>query len=341
MKALQYEQFRGPIEVAQVADPTPPEGGVVVRVTASGLCRSDWHAWVGHDETVYLPHVPGHEFAGEVVEVGPGVERARIGQRVTAPFVNGCGRCEWCRSGHAQICPTHTQPGFTDWGSHAEYVIVRAADTNLVELPDGLGDDAAASLGCRFATAFHALTERAAVAPGEWVAVVGAGGVGLSAIMIAAALGARPIAIDRSEAALDMARQIGAEATVVAADDAAEQIRDLTGGGAHVSLDAVGSPITSLTSVQSLRRRGRHIQVGLLSESPKFPLEHVLEWELSVLGSHGMAAADYPALLDMVVSGKLRPQDLITGTVDFATAARLIPESASAPSTGMVVLRPS
>ncbi|MBW8872301.1 MAG: alcohol dehydrogenase catalytic domain-containing protein, partial [Leifsonia sp.] len=190
MKALHYERFGGPVTVAELPDPVAPEGGAVIRVEASGLCRSDWHAWAGHDDSVRLPHVPGHEFAGVVETVGPGVTRWRPGDRVTAPFVNGCGECEWCRSGQAQVCPQQTQPGFTHWGSHAELVAVRAADTNLVRIPDGLDADAAASLGCRFATAFRAVTARARIQPGEWLAVYGAGGVGLSAVMIASALGA-------------------------------------------------------------------------------------------------------------------------------------------------------
>ncbi|ERK69455.1 alcohol dehydrogenase family protein, partial [Leifsonia aquatica ATCC 14665] len=240
MRALLYDTFAGPVRVAEVADPVAPDGGAIVRVAASGLCRSDWHAWAGHDDTVHLPQVPGHEFAGVVESVGAGVERWRPGDRVTAPFVNGCGRCEWCRSGQAQVCPDQTQPGFTHWGSHAELVAVRAADLNLVALPDDIDDAAAASLGCRFATAYRAVTARARIQPGEWIAVYGAGGVGLSAVMIAAALGARPIAVDRSPAALELARRFGAEHTLEAGDGAPAAIAELTGGGAHVSVDAVG-----------------------------------------------------------------------------------------------------
>ncbi len=346
MKALLYSEFGGPIQVTEVPDPAPPADGVLVRVEASGLCRSDWHAWAGHDDTVTLPHVPGHEFAGVVAAVGAEVSTARVGDRVTAPFVNGCGRCEWCRAGQAQICANQTQPGFDVWGSHAQFVTVRAADVNLVRLPDDLGFDAAASLGCRFATAFHALTQRAGVTAGEWVAVHGAGGVGLSTIMIAAALGARPIAVDRSPAALQLATQLGAEHTIVAGDDddIPATVAALTGGGAQVSVDAVGARTTSVNSVLSLRRRGRHVQVGLFADGvPTLPLERVLTWELSVLGSHGMAAVDYPDMLRLVSSGRLRPQDLVTSVVDLETAARLIPVTTTADSKapgGITVLHP-
>ncbi len=342
MKALYYETFSGPVSVADVPTPGVPDGGALIRVGASGLCRSDWHAWAGHDDTVHLPHVPGHEFAGVVEAVGVGVERWRPGDRVTAPFVNGCGRCEWCRSGQAQVCPSQTQPGFTHWGSHAELVAVRAADLNLVALPEGLPDAAAAALGCRFATAYRALTARAGLQPGEWVAVYGAGGVGLSAIAIARALGARPIAVDRSPAALEAAARIGAEHTLLAGPDAADAVAELTAGGAHVAVDAVGSASTAVAGVRSLRRRGRHVQIGLLSgELPVLPLDRVIAWELDVLGSHGMAAADYPGMLALVASGDLRPDELVGRTVGLAEAARLLPATETAPSTGITVLDPT
>ncbi|MGO4299508.1 zinc-dependent alcohol dehydrogenase family protein [Leifsonia sp. RAF41] len=342
MKALYYERFGGPVEVAELPDPTVPAGGAIVRVEASGLCRSDWDAWVGHDETVPLPHVPGHEFAGVVEAVGPGVTRWRAGDRVTAPFVNGCGECEWCRAGAAQVCPQQTQPGFTHWGSHAELVAVRAADTNLVRIPDGLEADAAAALGCRFATAFRAVTARARIQPGEWLAVYGAGGVGLSAVMIGVALGARVVAVDRSPAALELAIRLGAEQIVQATGDAPQRIHDVTGGGAHATIDAVGSAETASAGIRSLRRRGRHVQVGLLAAAvPDLPLDRVIGWELDVLGSHGMAAADYPGMLDLVAGGRLRPQDLVGRSVGFAEAARLLQTADTAPPTGIAVLHPA
>jgi alcohol dehydrogenase len=239
------------------------------------------------------------------------------------------------------VCPQQTQPGFTHWGSHAELVVVRAADLNLVAVPDGLEFDAAASLGCRFATAFRALTARARVREGEWVAVYGAGGVGLSAVMIAAALGARPIAVDRSPAALDLARSLGAAETLLSDDGTPDAIADLTAGGADVSVDAVGAVATATAAVRSLRRRGRHVQIGLLSGGPALPLDRVIGWELDVLGSHGMSAADYPAMLDLVASGAVSPQSLLGSRVGLAEAARLLPLAESAPPVGIAVLDPT
>ena len=206
MRALVFDSFGGPLEVRDVPAPVPSPDGVVVRVEATGVCRSDWHAWQGHDDDVVLPHVPGHELAGVVEAVGPGVRRHRPGDRVTVPFVCACGRCPQCAAGDHQVCARQTQPGFTHWGSYAELVALEAADVNLVPLPEGVGATTAASLGCRYATAFRAVVQQGRVRPGEWVAVHGCGGVGLSAVQVAVAAGARVVAVDVSPGALE---QIG------------------------------------------------------------------------------------------------------------------------------------
>jgi alcohol dehydrogenase len=345
VRAILFDEFQGPAGVREVPDPSAPVGGVVVRVHATGLCLSDWHAWSGHDDDITtLPHVPGHELAGTVAEVGSGVTRWQVGDRVTVPFVSGCGTCRWCRDGQAQVCPDQTQPGFTHWGSYAELVVLHAADANLVGIPQDVSFETAASLGCRFATAYRVVAGRAQVQAGEWVAVVGAGGVGLSTIMIAAARGARVVAVDRSPAALEAARRAGAERTVLADGlDVPAVVQQVTDGGAHVAVDAVGSEQTCADAIGSLRRRGRHVQVGLFAPvdgGPRVPMGRVTAWELDVLGSHGMAAADYPELLDLVASGTLRPQDLLDRVVGLAEAAALLPTMDTAPRAGMVVLDP-
>lgn len=319
MRALVFEEFGGPLAVRSVPDPAPAPDGVVVRVGASGICRSDWHAWSGHDPDVVLPHVPGHELAGTVAAVGARVRTWAVGDRVTVPFVCACGRCGPCRDGDGQVCLRQAQPGFTHWGSLAELVALDAADVNLVALPADLPFATAAGLGCRFATAFRAVTGVARVRPGEWVAVHGCGGVGLSSVQVAVAAGARVVAVDVSQAALELAGQLGAEAVVdgsqVAPADVPAAVAQLTAGGAHVSLDAAGTATTCTTSIRSLRPRGRHVQVGLLPPAlgrPEVPMEVVIARELAVLGSHGMAAADYPPMLSLIAAGRLRPDRLVT-----------------------------
>ena len=345
MRAIVLDAFRARPEVRDVAEPTAPPHGVVVRVMATGMCRSDWHAWAGHDDEIVLPHVPGHELAGVIVEVGTGVRRWKTGDRVTVPFVCGCGRCDWCRSGDAQVCPDQEQPGFSHWGSFAEYVALHAADTNLVAIPERVDFATAAGLGCRFATAYRALADRAHVADGEWVTVVGAGGVGLSAVMIARALGGRVVAVDRNPEALTMARELGAEHTLRAdGTDIPEAVAGLTGGGSHVAVDAVGSEQTCSDAIRSLRRRGRHVQIGLLPPvegHPRVPMARVIGWELDLLGSHGMAAADYPAMMSIIEQGALQPQKLIERTIGLDEAAALLPAFDKATVAGMTMIDPA
>lgn len=344
MRALLLDQIAGPLQVREVPPPEAPEGGVVVQVRATGLCRSDWHAWAGHDD-IALPHVPGHELAGVVSAVGDGVERWQVGDRVTVPFVEGCGRCVWCKSGNAQVCPDQEQPGFTHWGSFAEYVALHAADTNLVAIPDAVSFEAAAGLGCRFATAYRTLVGRARLQPGEWVTVVGAGGVGLSAVMIAKSLGAQVIAVDRHEGALAKAGQLGADHLMLSEDgcDIPAWVHGLT-GGAHVAVDAVGTEQTCADAIHSLRRRGRHAQVGLLppvAGHPRVPMDRVIAWELDVFGSHGMAAADYPGMLELIASGALTPQTLIERVVGLDEAAQLLPAMDRATPAGITIIDPT
>ena len=344
MRAVVLDAVRARPEVREVAEPAAPARGVVVRVMATGVCRSDWHAWAGHEEIVF-PHVPGHELAGVVAEVGEQVSRWRVGDRVTVPFVCGCGRCEWCLTGNAQVCPAQQQPGFTHWGSFAEYAALHDADTNLVGLPEQVDFAAAASLGCRFATAYRALVGRARVAEGEWVTVVGAGGVGLSVVMIARALGARVVAVDRSPEALAVASELGAEHTVLAdGSDIPGAVADLTRGGSHVSVDAVGGEQACADAILSLRRRGRHVQVGLLPPvdgHPPVPMARVIGWELDLLGSHGMAAADYPAMMTLIEQGILQPQRLIERTIGLDDAAALLPRFDRASVAGMTMVDPA
>jgi D-arabinose 1-dehydrogenase-like Zn-dependent alcohol dehydrogenase len=280
-----------------------------------------------------------------VAQTGPEVTRWRAGDRVTVPFVCGCGRCEYCLAGEAQVCPRQTQPGFTGPGSFAELVAIHAADVNLVRLPDPLDFVAAACLGCRFATAFRALTAHGRVRPGDWLAVHGCGGVGLSAVMIGVALGARVVAADVAAPALTRARELGAEFTVDGSDtavaDPAAAIGEITRGGAHVSVDALGSPATAACSVRCLRRRGRHVQIGLLPGGPTpVPMDLVVGRELEIYGSHGMAARDYPPMINMVADGTLRPGLLVSRVIGLAEAGpAMAAMDGPAQRAGMTVIR--
>jgi alcohol dehydrogenase len=341
--AVVYDRPGVPPEVREIDPPQCPAAGVVVRVMATGVCRSDWHAWKGHDP-VPLPMVPGHEFAGIVHEVGSEVASWQVGDRVTVPFVLGCGKCAYCAAGDQHVCPNQSQPGFTYPGSWAELVAVPAAEANMVRLPDQVEYVAGASLGCRFATAFRALRTHGRVRPGQVVAIHGCGGAGLSAVMIAKALGARVVAVDLGEQARLLAIELGADEVIDPAEtpDAAARIVELTDGGAHVSVDAVGAPAVAAASVRCLRRRGRHVQVGLLlgdNATAGLPMDLVVARELQVLGSHGMPAGDYPAMLELIARGALDPRRLVRSVIDLAAApAALMAMDEPSPSPGITVI---
>ena len=239
MRAVVIDRFGEMPRVATVPDPHCSASGVLIEVKATGLCRSDWHGWMGHDQNIRLPHVPGHELAGVIRAIGRNVRGWTIGDRVTTPFVCACGVCATCLRGDQQVCDNQFQPGFIGWGSFAELVAIENAQTNLIGMPDAMEFDVAASLGCRFATAYRAVAQLAGPIAGEWVVVHGCGGVGLSAVMIAVAHGARVIAVDLARSSLELAESLGAAQTVDGSNPALVQIiREVTDGGAAVSRPA-------------------------------------------------------------------------------------------------------
>jgi len=345
VKGLIYSDFGFVPTVEVLPDPSPSPGGVVVEVSATGICRSDWHGWMGHDPDISLPHVPGHEMVGVVQAVGAEVKQWHVGDRVTVPFVGGCGHCEECDSGNQQVCRNQFQPGFTHWGSFAEYVAIDYADVNLVAVPESITDTTAASLGCRFATSFRAVVDQACVVQGEWVVVHGCGGVGLSAVMIAAALGARVVATDIAVGHLALEATIGAEVVIdvggMNSAEVVEAVIEATGGGAHVSVDALGSRRTSFDSIAGLRRLGRHVQIGLMTGDhahSEIPFDLVVSRELRIMGSHGMQAHRYPEMLAMIEDAKLAPEKLVGRAICLDLAADVLTAMGIGGEPGVVVI---
>jgi alcohol dehydrogenase len=321
MRAVFYEDFNVLPVLKKLPEPEISSDAVLVEVKASGICRSDWHGWAGHDPDIKLPHVPGHEFSGIIAAKGPEVKKWSVGDRVTVPFVGGCGHCPQCDNGNPQVCDHQFQPGFTHWGSFAEFVEIKYADFNLVRLPEWLDFDAAASLGCRFVTAFRAVVDQGRLAKGEYVAVFGCGGVGLSAIQIARVLGAQVIGVDVSHDALTLAANAGAHHLVHAkTDHVVETIQELTGGGVHLSIDAIGRSETILQCINALTKRGRHIQVGLMPPQlgyPSIPMDIVIARELEIRGSHGIQASRYHAIFELLDHAKIDPGMLISRKVNL------------------------
>jgi alcohol dehydrogenase len=342
MRAAIFQTFQGSIDIQDVPDPVPAEHAAVIALRACGICRSDWHAWMGHDPDVRLPHVPGHELSGLIAAVGKSVKNFRVGQRVTVPFCCGCGTCTECKLGNTHICDHHSQPGFTHWGGFADRVVIQQADVNLVALPEGIDFISAASLGCRFITAYRALVSQARLEQGQWVAIHGCGGVGLSAIMIAKSLGARVIAVDVQTSRLETASDLGAEVTLDPSSvDVVSAIGDITGRGAHVSLDALGHPQTCYNSIACLAKRGRHVQVGLMlaeHSEPSVPMAMVIAKELEIYGSHGMQPSCYREIFDKIASRQLFPERLVSNRVGLEQGAKLLTEFDKFPNSGMTII---
>jgi alcohol dehydrogenase len=323
MRAAVLRQYRSDLSLETVPDPKCEADGVVLRVLACGICRSDWHGWVGEHPKVKPGAIPGHEYCGEVVEAGP-LSGWTSGDRVIAPFILACGACPECRSGQTTTCRAQRVPGFGEPGAYAEYVSAPHAH-NLARLPDSLTPALAAGLGCRVTTAFHALTGRASVQAGEWVAVHGTGGIGLSVLLIAKALGARVIVVDVVQERLDHARALGAEAAINAASgDVAAQIVEITGGGAHVSVEALGIESTTNASLNCLRPLGRHVQVGLPTGHTavmQINMNAVYMKQLAVFGTRGMPSWRYPSLLSLIETGKVDVRPIVARQVPLSGAS--------------------
>lgn len=323
MRAAVLREYRKPLMIEDVPDPACPPDGVVLEVAACGICRSDWHGWSGEHPRVKPGQIPGHEYCGTVVEAGRDA-RHKVGDRLVAPFILACGSCPACQSGHQNTCPNQRLPGFVEPGAFAQFVAV-PFDHNLAPLPDSLTPALAAGLGCRVTTAWHALTGRAAVMAGEWLAVHGTGGIGLSCLLLGRALGARVVVVDVVPEKLDHALSLGAEAAVDAREgETAERIRQITGGGAHVSVEALGIPQTTNASLHCLRPLGRHVQVGM-------PVGHTAHMEidmnavymknLALYGTRGMPSWRYPSLLALIEAGRVDVTPIVARQVALSEAS--------------------
>lgn len=322
MKAAVLEAFNAPLVIKEVQDPELTPDGVLLKVEATGVCRSDWHAWSGEWKGGIpdFPHILGHEISGTIEEVGIHVPRFKRGDRVIVPFSQGDGTCPHCLAGHQNVCDHLKMPGFTYNGGFAQYIHIPNANHNLIMLPDGVEFTEASAMGCRFMTAFHSVTSQGRVSPGEWVAVFGTGGVGLSVIQIATAAGANVIAVDIADDKLEFAKKMGAVATINSRADAPHKaIREITKGGAHVSVDALGIQETCSSSIKSLGKKGRHVQIGMTTFENggqfQLPINMIVQNEIEFKGSFGMPVPEYPTLLQMVEKGRLQPGKLVTKTI--------------------------
>lgn len=323
MRAAVVREFHADLSIETVPDPDCPEDGVVLKVDACGVCRSDHHGWIGHHPKVSNGSIMGHEYCGTVVAAGRNTSQ-KIGDRLIAPFILSCGNCPECHTGVSNACKNAAVPGFGLPGAYAEYVAVPYGH-NLVHRPDSISTGLAAGLGCRVTTAWHALTDRAAVQPGEWVAVHGTGGIGMAALLLAKMLGAQVVVVDIVPEKLSSALVLGADAAIDASkEDAAAAIRDLTGGGADVSIEALGISATTNASIECLGILGRHVQVGLPAGDHarmQINMNAVYMKQLAVYGTRGMPAWKYPSLLGMIERGAVDLSPMVAREVKLSDAS--------------------
>ena len=339
MRAAVVREFNADLSIETVPDPDCPDNGVVLKVASCGVCRSDYHGWTGGHPKVQDGSIMGHEYCGTVVAAGPNAQY-EIGDRLIAPFILGCGSCAACHTGLSNTCAHQIVPGFGAPGAYAEYVAV-PYDHNLVYLPESLTPALAAGLGCRVTTAWHALTDRAAVKAGEWVAIHGTGGVGLSALLLAKMLGAQVVVVDIVDEKLAHAKDHGADATVNAAKtDAAEAIRDITGGGAQVSIEALGIAATTNASVECLATLGRHVHVGMPAGDGlmEINMRAIYSKQLSFFGTRGMPSWKYPSLLGMIARGDVDISPMVAREIGLSGASAELRAMSGPTSPGTAVI---
>ncbi|HEX9401389.1 MAG TPA: alcohol dehydrogenase catalytic domain-containing protein [Anaeromyxobacter sp.] len=306
MRAIRYHGPLKPLRLEDVPTPEPGPGEVLVRVLAAGLCHTDLHFTSGLLDLGVAPLTLGHEIVGRIERAGAGVPAERIGERVVVYYYTGCGRCRRCLAGDENLCDAlRAEHGFVTDGGFAEWV--RAPARNAIPLPAHVSDAAAAPIGCAVTSAIHA-AELARVGLGDWVVVLGVGGVGYGLVQVARLRGARVVAVGRSEAKLERARALGADATVRAgAEDVPARIRALTGGGgADVVFELVATRETMGWSLAALGKRGRLVFVGYSEDALQVHPIQLVIGEQVVTASVGCTLAELRQAVDLVAQGRVR-----------------------------------
>jgi 6-hydroxycyclohex-1-ene-1-carbonyl-CoA dehydrogenase len=313
VKAAVFYAAHEPMRIEDVPTPQPRAGEILIRVAGCGVCHTDLH-YLDHGTPTFKqpPVILGHEIAGTVAALGAGVTTLKETDRVLVPAVLSCGHCTLCRTGRENICENSQMLGNHIDGGYAEYVAVPAKD--VFRMPDDVPLVEGSVIADAVTTPFHAVVRRGKVAAGDWVIVFGCGGVGLSLVQVAAAVGARVIAVDVKDAKLETARRFGATATLnpAAVPRLDKAVRALSGGGVDVAFEAVGKATAQEAALNCLKTGGRLVLVGYSPETLPLNAGRVMFRELDIMGSLGCRPVDYPRAIELVRQGKVRLADMVT-----------------------------
>jgi 6-hydroxycyclohex-1-ene-1-carbonyl-CoA dehydrogenase len=303
-----------PLTIEAFPDPSPEPGEVLVRVAACGVCHTDLH-YLDHGTPTFRapPLILGHEISGTVVALGDGTAGFAPGDRVLLPAVLTCGACTMCRTGRENICERSVMLGNNVHGGYAELVVAPAKDIH--RLPPSLPLEESAIIADALTTPYHAAVRRARVTPGDWVVVLGCGGIGLNLVQVVAMMGGRVIAVDLSDDKLERACALGAEHTLNPDRTSRldKEVRVLTGGaGADIAMEAIGKASTQEQALGALRTGGRLVLVGYSPETLPLNAGRVMFRELEVIGSLGCRPVDYARVIALASRGRLRVAELVT-----------------------------
>ena len=313
MKAAVFHGSETGLRLEDYPTPEPAADEVLVKVAACGVCHTDLH-YLDHGTPTFKspPLVLGHEIAGTLASPDP-TGRLEEGEHVLLPAVISCGRCDACRNGRENICERGIMLGNDIDGGYAEYLTVPARD--VFRLPPEIPLEEGSIIADALTTPYHAVMNRGAVRPGDRVVVVGCGGVGLNVVQMAAAVGARVVAVDIAPKKLEWAERLGAEAVLDpgSVDRPDKALRALTDGGAAVAFEAVGRPETQSLAVGAVRTGGRVVFVGYSPKPMELNAGRVMFRELEIVGSLGCRPVDYPRVIDLVQQGRVKVTELVNG----------------------------
>jgi len=341
MKAMVLEQFNAPLKLSEVPDPRMGPRDVIIRVVANGLCATDLKISGGLVPTVPLPHIPGHEAAGEVVEVGAEVPGLQKGDRVTVYPTEGCGFCDYCRKGMENYCVTAPRTGFEISGGFSEYM--RVSGRNAVKISPDVPWEEAAIIPDAIASVYHALTQRARIQPGETVVIVGIGGLGIHAMQMAKIMGARVIAADVVPDKLQGAEQFSPDVIVNSrVENLPERVKELTNGlGADVVVEGVGGEAVAAVlpdSVASLKLGGRLVILGYNYGIPlAVDTADLIYGQWSILGTSASNLQDVVEVVKLVEQGQLKP--VVSQTYPLQDVEQALAKLRESPPLGRIVLQ--